>query len=60
MPELPEVETVVRGLRAPLIGETIIGVVNDWPRHINHIDLPDSPSANDRLSLPSASCISGR
>jgi formamidopyrimidine-DNA glycosylase len=41
MPELPEVETVVRGLRAPLIGETIIGVVNDWPRHIDHIDLPE-------------------
>ena len=34
MPELPEVETVVRALRQPLIGRTIIGVRNDWPRHI--------------------------
>ena len=41
MPELPEVETIVRGLRAPLIGQTIIGVKNDWPRHINRPDLPE-------------------
>ncbi|WP_420644643.1 bifunctional DNA-formamidopyrimidine glycosylase/DNA-(apurinic or apyrimidinic site) lyase [Candidatus Leptofilum sp.] len=34
MPELPEVETVVRALRQPLIGRTIVGVRNDWPRHI--------------------------
>lgn len=34
MPELPEVETVVRALREPLIGRTINGVRNDWPRHI--------------------------
>lgn len=34
MPELPEVETVVRALRQPLIGRTIIGVRNNWPRHI--------------------------
>jgi formamidopyrimidine-DNA glycosylase len=32
MPELPEVETVVRGLRAPLIGRTIISATLDWPR----------------------------
>ena len=34
MPELPEVETFVRALRLPLVGRTIIGVRNDWPRHI--------------------------
>ena len=34
MPELPEVETTVRALRNPLLGETITGVRNDWPRHI--------------------------
>ncbi len=34
MPELPEVETVVRALRGPLVGRTIIDVRNDWPRHI--------------------------
>lgn len=34
MPELPEVETTVRALRDPLLGETITGVRNSWPRHI--------------------------
>jgi len=34
MPELPEVETFVRALRAPLIGRTITGARNEWPRHI--------------------------
>ncbi|MBN1967444.1 MAG: DNA-formamidopyrimidine glycosylase, partial [Anaerolineae bacterium] len=32
MPELPEVETVVRGLREPLVGRTITDVWLDWPR----------------------------
>jgi formamidopyrimidine-DNA glycosylase len=39
MPELPEVETVVRGLRDPLIGRTITGVTFDWPRALG---TPDS------------------
>ena len=30
MPELPEVETVVRGLRAPLIGRRIKAMWHDW------------------------------
>ena len=30
MPELPEVETVVRGLREPLIGRRIEGMWQDW------------------------------
>jgi formamidopyrimidine-DNA glycosylase len=34
MPELPEVETVVRGLRAPLIGRTIESVWYDWAKVI--------------------------
>ena len=34
MPELPEVETVVRALRAPLVGRVFADVRNDWPRHI--------------------------
>lgn len=34
MPELPEVETVVRNLRAPLTGRTITSAWNDWPRTI--------------------------
>ncbi|RPJ02155.1 MAG: bifunctional DNA-formamidopyrimidine glycosylase/DNA-(apurinic or apyrimidinic site) lyase [Chloroflexi bacterium] len=38
MPELPEVETVVRGLREPLAGRTITGVTFDWPRGLNTPD----------------------
>jgi formamidopyrimidine-DNA glycosylase len=34
MPELPEVETVVRGLRAPLIGRVVRGLWTDWARAI--------------------------
>lgn len=34
MPELPEVETIVRGLRQPLIGRTVTGFWTDWPRQI--------------------------
>lgn len=34
MPELPEVETVVRGLREPLIGHTIESMWYDWERSI--------------------------
>jgi formamidopyrimidine-DNA glycosylase len=41
MPELPEVETVVRGLRAPLIGCTITTVAIRWPGSIGAPD-PDA------------------
>jgi len=34
MPELPEVETIVRNLRAPLVGRTITGVEITWPRQV--------------------------
>ena len=34
MPELPEVETVANGLRAPLIGRTITAVTINWHRTI--------------------------
>lgn len=44
MPELPEVETVVRALRRPLVGRTIVGVRNDWPRHIA-LPAPDELAA---------------
>jgi formamidopyrimidine-DNA glycosylase len=40
MPELPEVETVVNGLRAPLVGRTITGVEVLWPRSVAPLD-PD-------------------
>jgi formamidopyrimidine-DNA glycosylase len=36
MPELPEVETLVRRLREPLIGRTIVKATADWPRTIGH------------------------
>ncbi len=39
MPELPEVETVVRGLRAPLIGRTVTGVSVSWPRTVARPEL---------------------
>lgn len=35
MPELPEVETVVRGLRAPLIGRRISNMWHDWAPSIH-------------------------
>ncbi|MGJ3237680.1 MAG: bifunctional DNA-formamidopyrimidine glycosylase/DNA-(apurinic or apyrimidinic site) lyase [Anaerolineae bacterium] len=43
MPELPEVETVVRGLRQPLIGHTIENMWCDWEKtiatpHINEFE----------------------
>ncbi len=41
MPELPEVETVVRGLREPLIGRTVRGLWYDWPRGIRTPDPAD-------------------
>jgi formamidopyrimidine-DNA glycosylase len=41
MPELPEVETVARGLRASLVGRTITGVKVLWTRSI----IPADPTA---------------
>ena len=41
MPELPEVETVVRGLRASLVGRTIVGVEVRWARSV----IPPNPTA---------------
>jgi formamidopyrimidine-DNA glycosylase len=47
MPELPEVETVVRGLRTPLIGHTITKVVIIWPRSVG---APDADTFVQRLT----------
>lgn len=47
MPELPEVETVARGLRASLVGSTIIGVEVRWPRSVIS---PDPPMFACRLT----------
>jgi formamidopyrimidine-DNA glycosylase len=35
MPELPEVETVVRALRPLLMGRRVLTMRADWPRHID-------------------------
>lgn len=34
MPELPEVETIARGLREPLVGRRFTGVTVNWPRMV--------------------------
>lgn len=44
MPELPEVETVVRGLRQPLVGRTVLGMWQDCARTILFAD-PDEFAA---------------
>jgi formamidopyrimidine-DNA glycosylase len=41
MPELPEVETVVRGLRAPLVGRTALDVWVDWPNTLRGMPSAD-------------------
>jgi formamidopyrimidine-DNA glycosylase len=33
MPELPEVERIVRDLRPQLLGRRIVGVQTDWPKY---------------------------
>jgi formamidopyrimidine-DNA glycosylase len=40
MPELPEVETVVRTLRPSLVGRTLVGFELFWPRTLHGLD-PD-------------------
>lgn len=44
MPELPEVETVVRGLREQLVGRRITAMWHDWQRAI-HSPAPDEFAA---------------
>ena len=46
MPELPEVETVVRLLRPNLTDRTITGIRCQWPRHI---DRPSLDELQDRI-----------
>ncbi|MEM7798273.1 MAG: DNA-formamidopyrimidine glycosylase family protein, partial [Chloroflexota bacterium] len=38
MPELPEVETVVKALKSPLIGRTFTGFHSYWPNQIVYPD----------------------
>jgi formamidopyrimidine-DNA glycosylase len=46
MPELPEVETVVRGLRTPLIGRTVQGMWFDWAKTVR---MPEPASFAARI-----------
>jgi len=39
MPELPEVETVVRDLRKRVVGRRILGVWTDWPKYFRGTSL---------------------
>lgn len=48
MPELPEVETVKRGLQQLLVGHTVQSVVFDWPK-----SFPNSPSDVDEFLIGS-------
>ncbi len=50
MPELPEVEVIVRELRGPLVGRRIIDVQTDWPKYFH---LPKSEE-------DFRSCVKGR
>lgn len=42
MPELPEVETVVRGLQQTIVGETIVDIETPWAKALNPDDAYDS------------------
>ena len=53
MPELPEVETLVRNLRAELVGEVIRGVEIRWPRTVA------APEPEVFSSLVVRHCIAG-
>jgi len=50
MPELPEVETIVRGLRGPLVGRTIIGVRVGWENLVARPRPDGSTSSPRRLA----------
>jgi formamidopyrimidine-DNA glycosylase len=55
MPELPEVETVVRRLRPSLVGRTITAVQLRWPRHT-----PDPALVRERLPGRSVTAVGRR
>jgi formamidopyrimidine-DNA glycosylase len=51
MPELPEVETVVRGLRQPLIGHTVLDIWHDWARTLRPTSIaPDAAHFAGRIA----------
>jgi len=50
MPELPEVEMIVRDLQSKIVGRRILGVQTDWPKYLR---LPSSEAGF-------RACISGK
>jgi formamidopyrimidine-DNA glycosylase len=46
MPELPEVETIVRALRPAIVGRSVVDVQVTWPRHVAH---PSPAELRDQL-----------
>src|SRR5665213_790255 len=50
MPELPEVEMIVRDLRSKIVGRRILGVQTDWPKYFR------LPSSEARFRA----CITGK
>ncbi len=57
MPELPEVETVVRALRGPLTGRIIYHATYDWP---NSLVTPDGPYFTARIAGQAVRGVSRR
>lgn len=53
MPELPEVETVARGLRVSLLGRTVTGVTVGWPGTIARLEVAEFKErvAGQRVAL---------
>ena len=54
MPELPEVETVVRGLREPLIGHTIQSMWHDWEKTIHSPNPAEFSARASRVKMVKA------
>lgn len=57
MPELPEVETVVRGLRGPLVGQQIANMWHDWAPTIH---LPGAAEFAARIAGQTVRAINRR
>jgi len=59
MPELPEVETVVRDLNKKVRGAVITGVWFDWPKLIKHSSAPASREFHPTASRDFVSFVTG-
>ena len=60
MPELPEVETVVRDLRRKVVGRTITAVWTDWPKMIKDIEKQSRLHVSDKAVAHFKEHIVGR